>query len=161
MKCSIGPPKGLEDERGPRRPSLRWCGRFGPIVLVVDSSVLVVALVDSTEVGERARSRLCGEALAAPELVDLEFASVMRRLVGIGSITPRRAALAIGDLIDLPLDRARHQRLLPRILQLRENVTAYDAAYVALAEALKCSLVTADQRLARAPGVQCEVDVFA
>ena len=130
-------------------------------MLVVDASVLVIALADDTDLGDRGRQRLIGEALAAPEIVDLEVASVLRRLVSVGLLPPRRANLAVKDLADLPLDRARHLRLLPRVWGLRENATTYDASYVALAEALECTLLTADERLARSPGTNCRFETFA
>lgn len=74
---------------------------------------------------------------------------------------PRRAELAVADLASLPLRRARHVDLLSRCWQLRENLTPYDAAYVALAEALDVALVTADRRMAQAPGLRCTIDVLA
>src|SRR5947208_2952668 len=97
------------------------------------------------------RDALAGEDLAAPEIIDLEVVSVWRRTL----TDERRAALALSDLEDLPLARAPHLPLLPRCWALRHNLTPYDAAYVALAEALDSELVTADRRLARAPGVAC------
>lgn len=138
-----------------RRP--RWSAL---IVIIADSSVLVAALVDDDRAGETARGRLAGEDLAAPELVDLEVMSVIRRLVLAGRLPLRRAALALQDLGDLPIRRSSHVPLLPRCWELRNNVTPYDAAYVALAELLDCNLVTADARLSRAPGLRCAVEVL-
>lgn len=129
-------------------------------MLVVDASVLVVALADDTPLGDSARHRLRSGRLAAPELVDLELASVLRILVSTGTIEPRRADLALHDLIELPLERAPHTPLLPRVWHLRDNLTSYDASYVALAEALDTALLTADSRIARAPGVQCAVEAL-
>lgn len=129
-------------------------------MIVVDASVLVVALVDDTPLGDAARARLRGERLAAPELADLEVVSVLRRLVSAGHTPPRRAALALQDLLDIPIQRARHEQLLPRVWELRENLTAYDASYVALAEALDTPLLTADQRLAKSPGPRCPIEVL-
>lgn len=128
-------------------------------MLVVDASVVVVALADDGGDGDRARARLRGEVLAAPELVDLEVLSVLRRLVRAGEMPERRASLAKEDLAGLPLQRAPHTPLLARCWELRDNLTCYDAAYVALAEALGCVLLTADSRLASAPGPQCEVEL--
>ena len=105
-------------------------------MLVVDASVLAVALADDGPDGDAARARLRGETLAAPELVDLEVASVLRRQNRAGMLDNRRAELAIIDLGALPMVRASHLALLRRCWELRENVTTYDAAYVALAEAL-------------------------
>jgi predicted nucleic acid-binding protein len=129
-------------------------------VIVADVSVLVVALVDDTELGERARHRLRGEELAAPEIVYLEVTSALRRLVSRGHAAPRRAALALDDLLDLPVQSARHPHLLPRAWELRQSLTVYDAAYVALAEALDLPLFTADQRLVRAAGPRCIFELF-
>jgi predicted nucleic acid-binding protein len=85
---------------------------------------------------------------------------VWRRHVAAKLMTAPRAAAAVSDLGDLPLQRSPHRPLLQRIWQLRRAVTAYDAAYVALAEALDVSLVTADARLARASGVRCGIEVI-
>ena len=130
-------------------------------MIIVDASVLAVALGDDGTDGRRARDRLADETLAAPELVDLEVVSVWRRHVAAKLMTARRAASAVSDLEDLPLRRSPHWPLLQRIWQLRQSVTAYDAAYVALAEALDVALVTADARLARASGVRCGVEVIS
>lgn len=129
-------------------------------MLVVDASVLVVALADDGPDGQRARERLRGEDLTAPELVDLEVASVLRKLVTGGAVDIRRAELALSDLVDLPVQRSPHLRLLARCWDLRENLTVYDASYVALAEALGVTLLTADARIARAPAVRCPIAVF-
>jgi predicted nucleic acid-binding protein len=129
-------------------------------VLVVDASALVVALGDDDDAGDAVRRRLRGEALAAPELVDLEVASVLRRLVSSGAMPERRALLALDDLVAMPLERAPHAPLLRRGWELRANLTSYDAAYVALAEVLGATLLTGDARLAAAPGVRCAVEVL-
>jgi predicted nucleic acid-binding protein len=129
-------------------------------VLVVDASVLAVALADDGPDGDHARARLRGEVLAAPELVDLEVTSVLRRQNLAGGIDVRRADLALADLTALPLQRAPHLPLLPRCWALRENLTVYDAAYVALAEALESTLITGDRRLARANGPRCDIEVI-
>ena len=129
-------------------------------VLVVDASVLVVALADDGADGDQARVRLQGERLAMPELADLEVASVLRRQVRAGAMDARRAGLALDDLAVLPAQRAPHRPLLARCWELRDNLTVYDAAYVALAEAMRATLLTGDQRLARATGPQCTIEVF-
>ena len=131
----------------------------GQNVIVVDASVLAVALGDDGTDGERARERLTGEMLVAPELVDLEVVSVWRRHVAAKLMPARRAASALADLVDLPLRRTSHQPFLQRIWELRHVGTPYDAAYVALAEILDAVLVTADARLSRASGFNCEVEV--
>jgi predicted nucleic acid-binding protein len=94
-------------------------------------------------------------------LADLEVASVLRRAALAGRLDDRRAGQALADLDALPLRRAPHVPLLPRIWELHRNVTVYDAAYIALAEALDVPLVTSDQRLGRAPGARCEVELVA
>jgi predicted nucleic acid-binding protein len=129
-------------------------------VLVVDASVLAVALADDGRDGDRARARLRGERLAAPELVDLEVASVLRRRLAGGHLDIRRAELAQADLVDLPVQRAPHRPLLTRCWELRTTLTVYDAAYVALAEALDTNLLTGDARLAGAPGPRCRIEIL-
>jgi predicted nucleic acid-binding protein len=129
-------------------------------VIVVDASVVAVALADDGHDGDHARHRLRGERLTAPDLVDLETASVWRRQVREGFMDTRRAALALTDLAALPLQRASHRALLNRCWELRENVTIYDASYVALAEALGVTLLTGDRRLARATGPRCQIEVL-
>jgi predicted nucleic acid-binding protein len=129
-------------------------------VLVVDASVLVLALGDDGADGDVARARLRGEELAAPELLDLEVTSVLRKQRRAGSLDDRRALLALSDLRALPIHRARHLPLLSRCWELRENLTVYDAAYVALAELLQVDLLTADRRLASAAGPRCGIEVL-
>jgi predicted nucleic acid-binding protein len=128
-------------------------------VLVVDASVLAVALADDGPDGDRARARLRGERLAAPELVDLEVASVLRGQFRAGALDARRAGFALADLAALPLQRVPHRPLLSRCWELRDNLTSYDAAYVALAELLQADLLTADRRLTKAPGPRCHIEL--
>lgn len=131
-------------------------------MIVVDASILGVALADDGVDGDRVRRRLGREqGLAAPELVDLEVGSILRRAARAGRLDERRARQALADLAALPLSRASHLPLMPRIWELRDNPTAYDAAYVALAEILAAPLLTADVRISRAPGIRCEVEVLA
>ncbi|VAZ77075.1 type II toxin-antitoxin system VapC family toxin [Mycobacterium persicum] len=132
---------------------------FGLIVIVVDASVLAVALGDDGSDGRLARERLARETLVAPELIDLEVVSVWRREVAAKRMPARRAASAVADLTDLPLRQSSHQPLLHRVWELRHVLTTYDAAYVALAEALDVVLVTADARLSGAFGAYCEIEV--
>ena len=129
-------------------------------MLVVDASVLAVALADDGVDGDSARARLRGESLAAPDLLDLEVTSVLRGRLAGGHLDLRRAQLALGDLMDLPLRRVPARHLIGRCWELRDNLSVYDAAYVALAEALAATLLTADTRLARAPGTRCRIDVL-
>jgi predicted nucleic acid-binding protein len=126
-------------------------------VIVVDASVLVTALADDTGQGRAVRAELAAGPLAAPGLVDLEVASALRSMVSRLRMPAERAVDALADLADLPVRRAPHVPLLARCWDLRDNLTVYDAAYVALAEALEVVLVTADERLARAPGLRCDV----
>ncbi len=126
-------------------------------MIVVDASVLAVALGDDGADGSSARGAVADEVLAAPELVDLEVLSVWRRQVAAGEMTARHAALAVSDLAALPLRRMSHRLVLQRCWELRNTVTVYDAAYVALAEALAIPLLTADARLSRAAGLRCEI----
>jgi len=128
-------------------------------VIVVDASVLSVALGDDGADGASARASLTDQTLVAPELIDLEVVSVLRRRVKAGLMTPARADLALTDLTELPMRRASHRPLLFRCWELRETVTPYDAAYIALAEILGISLVTGDSRLSRAPGIRCAIGV--
>ncbi|MFC0531167.1 type II toxin-antitoxin system VapC family toxin [Phytohabitans kaempferiae] len=129
-------------------------------MIVPDASVLVVALVDDGDAGQAIRERLLGAELAAPELVDLEVLSVLRKLVRSTHLSAERAALAIVDLTDLPIERMPHMGLVRRIWQLADNVTPYDASYVALAELLSATLLTSDARLAHAPGPRCRIEVI-
>ena len=129
-------------------------------MIVADASVLVVALADDGPDGDQARSRLQGERLTVPELADLEVASVLRRQMNAGTLDARRARLALDDLAALPALRAPHRPLLPRCWELRNNLTIYDAAYVALAEAMNTTLLTGDRKLAKAPGPQCPIEIF-
>lgn len=114
-----------------------------------------------TERGVRVEARLfdANTSLHAPALLDLEVAQVLRRYVTKGEVSSHRAGAAIGIMAAFPLTRYLHEPLLPRIWDLRENVTAYDAAYVALAEALRAPLVTCDGRLAKVKGIRTLVEV--
>jgi predicted nucleic acid-binding protein len=130
-------------------------------LIVVDASIVASALADDGIDGDRARDRLIDERLAAPELIDLEVASVWRRALRAGRLPTRRAGQALADLAAAPLARAPHGPLMGRIWGMRDNLTPYDAAYVALAELLDTVLVTADNSLASAFGMQCEVELLA
>jgi predicted nucleic acid-binding protein len=125
-------------------------------MIVVDASVLATALGDDGRDGDTARERLAGQDLVAPEIIDLEVTSAWRRTLS----DDRRATLALTDLAELPMQRASHLPLLPRCWEFRHNLTPYDAAYVALAEALDVSLLTADERLSRAPGIRCAIELL-
>ena len=129
-------------------------------MIVVDASVLVVGLADDGDDGDRARARLRGERLVAPHVIDLEVTSAWRRLAAAGHLDERRSALALSDLRAIRLDRVPHTPLLERCWELRDNLTIYDAIYVAVAETLRAPLLTADSRLARAPGTTCEIEML-
>ena len=128
---------------------------------VVDASVVIAAFADDTATGDRARAALVAAGnLVAPELLDVEFASAYRRLLRTGDIDDIRARTGLRDLAMLPLRRESHRPLLARIWSLRDTLTAYDAAYVALAELLGDPLITADAAIGRAPGIRCVVEVI-
>lgn len=130
-------------------------------MIVVDASVLANVLGDDGPDGALARERVGeGGELVAPDLVDVETVAVLRKRWLAGDLTERRFITAVDDLGDVELTRYPALPLMRRALELRDNLTPYDAAYVALAEGLDCALVTADKRLARAPGVSCEVYVL-
>ena len=123
---------------------------------------MVAALITDTGQGERAWARLASDAdQGAPDFIDLEILFAVRSRLGRGQLSQRRADQAVSGLADLPLVRYRHLPLVPRIWELRHNLTPYDAAYVALAEALDAPLVTLDARLANAPGPRCTIELLA
>ncbi len=99
------------------------------------------------------------QTLHAPHLIDVEVAQVLRRYAANGEINSERGRMALADLADLPLRRYPHDFLLPRIWDLRNNLTAYDATYVALAEALDAPLLTRDTHLAAAAGHRAQIDL--
>lgn len=125
------------------------------MTLVVDASAVVAALVHGGGEGTWAESRLASEPLAAPHLMPVEAANILRRAEAAGELTRDVASLAHADLLRLRVELLPYEPLARRIWALRETVTAYDAWYVALAEALDAPLVTLDTRLARAPGPRC------
>jgi predicted nucleic acid-binding protein len=131
-------------------------------VIVVDSSVVADALGAATERGEAASSRLSLDPdLHAPHLIDVEVVSALRRFVAAGLLDEEGAILALQDLEALALARYQHSALIPRMWELHGNVTPYDAAYVALAEELGCTLVTSDARLSRVRSLRCPVEVIS
>jgi len=130
-------------------------------VIVLDASAAVDWLLQ-TPAGRQIDRRIFArnESLHAPHLLDLEVAQVLRRLVREGMISSPRAAHAVEDLLDLRVTRYPHFLLLPRIWQLRLNLSAYDAAYVALAEKLPGTLISRDRRLQSARGHAAQIEVF-
>lgn len=129
-------------------------------MIVVDASVVIEVLL-CTPRGVACASRLLGDRreLAAPHLLDVEVAQVLRRYERESAINARRAAEAVEDLADLPILRYRHDLLISRVWALRHSISAYDAAYVALAEALDAPLFTYDSRLARSSGHQATIEI--
>jgi predicted nucleic acid-binding protein len=131
-------------------------------LIVVDASVLANVVGDDGSAGRLARDRVAAAtAWSAPDLVDVETVSVLRRRWLAGDLTARRFRSAVDDLLALPIVRFPTGPLMVRAYELRSNATPYDAAYVALAEGLSCPLLTGDARLANAPGVRCVVEVLA
>ena len=129
---------------------------------VVDASALIEALL-RTPLGERCTERLLrpGNPLFAPHLLDVEVVQVLRRYAEKGDLRDGRAREALQDLADFPLIRFSHEPFLERMWELRHSLSAYDAAYIALAEALNAPLVTCDARLARAHGHSARVEVLS
>ncbi len=129
-------------------------------MIVIDASALLEALL-RTPAARAVEDRLFAprQTLHAPHLLDVEVAQVIRRYAANGEIDDERGRMALADLADLPLRRYPHDFLLSRIWDLRHNLTAYDAAYVALAEALDSPLVTRDQRLAAAVGHSARIEL--
>ena len=130
-------------------------------MIVVDASVLANVIADDGADGKRARGELRAAVDAsAPDLVEVETVAVLRKRWLAGTISDRRFATAIDHLESLDLDRYPTLPLMRRAYELRANLTAYDASYIALAELFSCELVTGDERLARAPGLRCSVRVL-
>ena len=129
-------------------------------MIVLDASAIVELLLDTTA-GRRVAIVIDDPALAihVPHLADVETISVLRRFAREHVIEDDEADSAIADLLALDLQRHSHEGLLERAWAMRQNVTAYDAVYIALAEALDATLVTCDRRLARAPGTKVRVEV--
>jgi predicted nucleic acid-binding protein len=130
-------------------------------LIVVDASAMLEVLLVTPAAG-RVMDRLfsSGETLHAPHLLDLEVAQVLRRYCALGELGARRGREALQDLAELPLVRYPHDLFLPRVWELRRNLTAYDAAYVALAEALDAPLLTRDEALAGAPGHTARIELI-
>ena len=129
-------------------------------MLVVDASVLALAIVDAGADGANIRARLRGETIAGPDLLRIEVLAVVRKRRIDGSLTADQADAAVDDLLDLPLSVFPAAPLLRRAWALRDNLTACDGCYIALAEAIGCPLLTADARLANAPGNSCAVELI-
>ena len=129
-------------------------------MIVVDASALLEALLHTPAAAAVGR-RLFGpgETLGAPHLIDAEVTQVLRRYAAIGRNDPERCRGVLSDLMDMPMTRYPHSVLLPRVWELRNDLTAYDAVYVALAEMLDAPLLTRDRRLASAPGHRAMIEL--
>ena len=125
------------------------------MTIVVDSSVMVAALVDGGSVGEWAEELLMSGPLAAPHVMPVEAANILRRSASAGDISTDVASLAHQDLMSLPIELFPYSLCASRVWELRSTVTAYDAWYVALAETIGARLATLDIRLSRATGTRC------
>ena len=130
-------------------------------MIVVDASA-VLELLLQTSLGARVEARLFrdDDELHAPQLVDVEIVQALRRLVRTGEVSARRADEAMTDLIDLDLHRHPHVELVNRAWKLRDDLSAYDAMYVVLAEAIDGTVVTCDRPLSQAPGHRARVEVI-
>jgi predicted nucleic acid-binding protein len=130
-------------------------------VIVLDASAVVDWLLQ-TAAGRQIEKRIYSrrESLHGPHFFDLEVAQVLRRLARESQISSQRAGQAMEDLLDLRVTRYPHSILLPRIWQLRHNLSAYDAAYVVLAEKLGATLISRDRRLASASGHAVQIELF-
>ena len=131
-------------------------------MIVLDASAAVAVLLNlGPAAGNiRLRASLPGENLHVPHLFDVEVLHVLRRHSLRGTLSRQRESAAMAGLHDMRLSRYSHTAFVDRIWELKNNLSAYDAAYVALAETLSAPLITTDVRLARAPGIRAEVEVF-
>lgn len=129
-------------------------------MMVVDASALLELLLQTSRAAQVAEHLSRVKVFCAPHLLDLEVIQVLRRYCATGELTLERAQQALEDLRDLGIARYPHGHFLDRIWELRQNVTAYDAAYLALAESLSVPLLTCDGRLKSAPGVRAEVELL-
>jgi predicted nucleic acid-binding protein len=125
------------------------------VIVVADASVVVPALVDGGSSGDAARAALSATDLLAPALLDVEVVHVLRGRVRAGKLVAALASHALDRLAELPIERYDAVPLLSRMWELRDNLTAYDASYVALAEVFEATLVTADLRQVEASGPRC------
>lgn len=129
-------------------------------MIVIDASILANALADDAGAGEMARHELrAADSLAAPDLIDVETVAVLRKSWLRRTLSDARLETAVDSLVYFDVERVPTRRLVRRALDLRQNVSVYDACYVALAEVLDCELLTADRRLAAAPGPRCRIRI--
>jgi predicted nucleic acid-binding protein len=128
--------------------------------VVIDSSAVVALLADAGQAGQWVEAVTASAGLFAPELLPFEVSNILRRHALAGILDASAATLAHADLVALPIDLYPYEIVANRAWELRANITAYDAAYVALAELLAVPLITLDPRLARAPGARCRMLVY-
>lgn len=126
------------------------------MTVVVDASVVVAALIDNGPIGSWAAQVVRPAAVMAPQMMPAECANVLRNAVRRGDISADTGALAHHDLLEVEVKLFDYRPVASRVWELRENLTTYDAWYVALAESLDAPLATLDLRLARAAGPRCE-----
>jgi predicted nucleic acid-binding protein len=125
--------------------------------IVCDASAVIAALLDSGQDGQWATTKIDDADLFAPALLPFECSNVIRQQQLAGAITPDQAVQAHTDLLDLAIEYWPYHALAHRIWELRENLSSYDAAYIALAEEVEATVVTLDRRMTRAPGLRCDV----
>ena len=125
------------------------------MILAVDAAVVVAALVDNGPAGQWAELQLLAEELVAPHFMPVEVANILRRSAMAGDISSDVASIAHEDLLALSVELFPDQPFAARVWELRDNLTAYDAWYVAVAESLNAPLATLDMRLSRASGSDC------
>jgi predicted nucleic acid-binding protein len=129
------------------------------VTLVIDASLVVSALVDGGDTGTWAESLLTAGPLCAPHLMPVEVTNILRRAAAKGEITQDVASMAHADLLDLRVELFPYAPFAARVWELRENVTSYDAWYIALAESLGASVATLDRRMTQAPGPRCSFEI--
>ncbi|MEV8536266.1 PIN domain-containing protein [Streptomyces sp. NPDC051211] len=129
-------------------------------MIVIDASAVVMLVADAGAVGDAVRERVLGERLTTPHLLDIEVAHALLGRHRGGKLSDRQLDTAWDDFVSLPVRRMEHLPVLPRVRELHANLSAYDAAYAALAEGLQVPLITCDARIARSGATRCKVEVF-
>ncbi len=129
------------------------------MTLVIDASLVVSALVDTSDTGRWAEALLASGPLSAPHLMPVDVTNILRRAAAKGEITQDVASMAHADLLDLRVELFPYAPFASRVWELRDNVTSYDAWYIALAESLGSSVATLDRRMAQASGPRCTFEV--
>ncbi len=129
-------------------------------MIVIDASIVISAIAYEDDAGSAPRARIESSVAAAPELIDFESLSGLKRLERAGILSREQTLESVSNLMRLPIERFPHWPFLDRIWELRHNLSIYDGSYVALAEALGATLVTADKAFTQVPGIRCEVDLL-